>query len=174
MTTVTERLFDNSWYVSHAAPGIRDELAAEVTRTWMLSESAREDAARAKATQTLAPGRYAVALSHGSAARAAHDRARTRVEQAARCTDIVFGHAFCITRSTAQGAGLTVDVASCTLARRVRLTTPMRGSSWTAELFDPRSRWGDRELVGLDPDLYEATQWACEWVLTGARWDHSR
>ncbi|QGN58614.1 hypothetical protein [Nostocoides sp. HKS02] len=165
--TVTERLFDNAWYVAHAAPGTRQELAADVTRTWMECEAAREHAQRTKTVSGVTPGRFAVALSLGNAAQAEHDRAKARASEAARCTDIVNGHAFSITRTSDAGS-LTVEVASCTLLRRATLSLARPGGSWTAVLTDPMARWSDRQSVPLGTDPWESLHWACDWVVTGA------
>lgn len=162
--TVTERLFDNEWYVAHAAPATREQLAVEVMRTRLALELAREDAHQAKGVSALRPARFAVALSTGSAAQAEHRRAQARAEEAARCTDIVGGHAFAITRTGAPGGGMTMEIRSCTLARHVTLSVSGPGSGWTAQLVDPFARWGSRETVLLGADPWESLHWACDWV----------
>jgi len=167
--TVIERLYDNAWYVAHAAPAVREELAADVTRTWMARETALEDARRARSVAGVSPGRSALALSLGNAAQAEHDRARSRAAEAARCTDIVAGHAFRIERTPGGGGTMTVEVASCTLARRATLSLRTRGGAWSAVLTDPAQRWGDRATATLGNDPWEALHWACDWVVTGTR-----
>jgi hypothetical protein len=169
MMTVTERLFDNAWFVAHAAPAVREELAADVTRTWMDWETAREDAKRARTVAGVTPGRFALALSTGNAVQAEYHRAKMRAEQAARCTDIVGGHAFTIRRSRSLGGAMTVEIASCTLLRRVTLTVAGPGRAWTAQLDDPQARWGGAETVPLGPDPWESLHWACDWIVTGQR-----
>jgi hypothetical protein len=162
--TVTERLYDNDWYVAHAAPAPRQLLAVDVMRTRLALELAREDAQRAKGVASLSPSRFAIALSSGSAAHAEHRRAQARAEEAARCTDIVGGHAFTITRSGTTEGGMTMEVHSCTLARYVTLSVSGPGSGWTAQLVDPIGRWGNRETVRLGADPWESLHWACDWV----------
>lgn len=165
--TVTERLFDNAWFVAHAAPAVRQELAADVTRTWMDWESAREDANRVRTVAGVSPGRFALALSTGNAVQAEYHRAKMRAEQAARCTDIVAGHAFTISRSRSLGDAMTVDIASCTLLRRATLTVAGRDQAWIAQLEDPQSHWAAVETVTLGPDPWESLHWACDWIVTG-------
>ena len=165
--TVIERLFDNAWYVAHATSGAQGVLAADVTRTWMQREAAREHARHTKTVAGVTPGRFAVALSEGNATQAEHDRAKTRAAEAARCTDIIDGHAFSITRTAADGGGMTVQIASCTLPRRVALTMARAGGPWTAALSDPRSRWSPRDSMPLGADAWESLQWACDWIVSG-------
>ena len=165
--TVIERLYDNAWYVAHAAPAVREELAADVTRTWMARESAIEDARRARSVAGVSPARSALALSLGNAAQAEHDRAKARAAEAARCTDIVAGHAFSIRRTPGSGGAMTVEIASCTLLRRASLTTSGRGAPWTAVLTDPHQPWGERVTTTLGTDPWESLHWACDWVVTG-------
>jgi hypothetical protein len=167
--TVIERLYDNAWYVAHAAPVVREELAADVTRTWMARESALEEARRARSVAGVSPGRSALALSLGNAAQAEHDRARSRAAEAGRCTDIVAGHAFTIVRTPGAGGSMTVEVASCTLARRATLSLAAKGGGWTAVLTDPGQRWGERTTTTLGDDPWEALHWVCDWVVTGTR-----
>lgn len=166
--TVIERLYDNAWYVANAAPAAREQLAAAVTKAWMDRESATEDANRARSVATLAPARSAVALSHGNAAQAGYDRARARAAEAARCTDIVAGHAFSVTRTPDAGGAMTVEVASCTLSRHATLRVTGRGEPWSATLYDPRSRLRDRLSTVLGPDPWDALHWVCEWITTDA------
>ena len=162
--TVIERLYDNAWYVANAAPAAREELAAAVTKAWMDRETAIEDASRARSVATLAPSRSALALSLGNAAQATYDRARARAAEAARCTDIVGGHAFSLSRTPAEGGAMTIEVASCTLARHATLTVAGRGEPWTAVLHDPQSRLRDRFTTVLGPDPWEALHWVCDWI----------
>jgi hypothetical protein len=162
--TVIERLYDNAWYVAHAAPATREQLAVEVMRTRLALELARADAHRAKGVSGVLPARFAVALSTGNAAQAEHRRAQARAQEATRCTDIVGGHAFTITRTGATGGGMTMEIYSCTLARHVTLSVSGPGSGWTAQLVDPHARWGSRETVLLGADPWESLHWACDWV----------
>ena len=129
--TVIERLYDNAWYVANAAPAAREELAAAVTKAWMDRESAVDDARSARGVATLAPARSALALSLGNAAQAGYDRARARAAEAARCTDIIAGHAFSVSRTAGAGGAMTVEVASCTLSRHATLRVSGRGEPWT-------------------------------------------
>jgi len=164
--TVIERLYDNAWYVANAAPAAREELAAAVTKAWMDRESAAQDAQRARAVATLAPARSALALSLGNAAQAGYDRARARAAQAARCTDIIGGHAFSIQRTAGPEGAMTIEVASCTLSRHATLRVSGRGKPWGAVLHDPQSRHRDRFSTVLGPDPWEALHWVCEWITT--------
>lgn len=162
--TVIERLYDNAWYVANAAPAVREELAAAVTKAWMDREAATSDAEAARSVATLAPARSALALSLGNAAQAGYDRARARAAEAARCTDIVAGHAFSMKRTPGGGGAMTIEVASCTLRRRATLTVTGRGEPWTAVLVDPVSRHRERFSTVLGPDPWEALHWACDWI----------
>ena len=164
--TVIERIYDNPWYVAHAAPGMREALAADVTRTWMACEAAREDAGRARSVTGLTAARYALALSFGNVTRAEYDRARSRAAEAARCTDIIDGHAFSIRRELGNGGAMTVDIVSCTLLRRATISVGARGHLWTAVLTDPQSRV-PRTTTELGTDPWAAVQRACEWITTG-------
>jgi hypothetical protein len=166
--TVIERLYDNAWYVANAAPSAREELQAAVTKTWMDRESAAEDATRARSVAALAPARWAVALSLGNAAQATYDRARARAAEAARCTDIVAGHAFSVTRTPGVDGAMTIAVASCTLARRATLSVSRRGEPWSAVLHDPASRQRERSTTVLGVDPWDALHWVCEWITTDA------
>jgi hypothetical protein len=166
--TVIERLYDNAWYVANAAPGAREQLAADVTRTWMEAEAATEDVRRARTVSGLNPARSALALSLGNSAKAAHQRAKARAEEAGRCTDIVNGHAFQILRTTGPDGAVTMDVRSCTLLRRATLSRSGRGAAWEAVLFDPQSRWGERSSTTLGGDAWDALHWTCDWIVTGA------
>jgi hypothetical protein len=166
--TVIERLYDNAWYVANAAPAAREELAAAVTKAWMDRERAAEDAQRTRGVATLAPARSALALSLGNAAQAGYDRARARAARAARCTDIIAGHAFSVRRTTGVGGAMTVEVASCTLARHATLRVSGRGEPWSAVLDDPQSRHRDRLSTVLGPDPWEALHWVCEWITSDA------
>ena len=165
--TVIERLYDNTWYVANAAPLAREQLAADVTRTWMDAESANEDVRRARSVAGVNPSRSALALSLGNAASAAHHRAKARAAEAARCTDIVAGHAFEIVRTTGPDGAVTMDVRSCTLLRRATLSRSGAGSAWTVVLNDPQSRWGERASTTLGGDAWDALHWTCDWIVTG-------
>ena len=166
--TVIERLYDNAWYVRHAAPAMREQLAADVTRTWM----AREEAF-AKASNQLSdgaartPGSTALALFLGNAVQAEYDRARARASEAERCTDIIGGHAFSIRRTPGPDGAMTIEVASCTLKRRATLTRISRSSPWTARMEDPQSRYAQRFTTDLGTDSWEALQRACAWIVGG-------
>lgn len=166
--TVIERLYDNAWYVAHAAPATRELLAVEVMRTRLALEAARADAQQAKGVAGVLPARFAVALSTGNAAQAEHRRAQARAEEAARCTDIVGGHAFTITRAGANDGGMTMEIHSCTLERHVILSVAGPGLGWTAQLVDPHARWGSSETVLLGVDPWESLHWACDWVTAAA------
>jgi hypothetical protein len=165
--TVIERLYDNAWYVAHAAPAVREQLAADVTRTWMEAEAAQEELRRARTVAALAPSRSALALSLGNSVRAAHERAKARAAEAARCTDIVGGHAFEIRRTTGPDGAMTMEVHSCTLLRHATLSRPARAAAWQAVLTDPQSRWGERTTTTLGGDAWDALHWTCNWVVTG-------
>jgi len=165
--TVIERLYDNDWYVANAAPGAREQLAADVTRTWMEAESAQEDVRRARTVANLAPTRTALALSLGNAVKAAHERAKARAAEAARCTDIVAGHAFQISRSNGPDGAMTMEIRSCTLLRQAILARSAKSAAWEAVLVDPQSRWGERTSTTLGGDAWEALHWTCNWIVTG-------
>ncbi|WP_270888699.1 hypothetical protein [Pedococcus sp. 5OH_020] len=165
--TVIERLYDNSWYVAHASPQARAELAADVTRTWMDREAALEDAARARTVANVSPARSALALSMGNASQAQHDRAKARAAEAARCTDIVAGHAFCVRRETGGGGSMRVEVSSCTLLRRAVLSVEGKGQTWCATFHDPQAAYRDTFSTVLGTDGWEALHTACEWITTG-------
>jgi hypothetical protein len=164
--TVIERIYDNAWYVAHAAPGMREQLAADVTRTWMACEAAREDAGRARTVAGLSAARSALALSFGNVTQAEYDRARARATEAERCTDIIDGHAVGIRRDLGAGGAMTVEITSCTLLRRATLTVGARGAEWTADLHDPQSRV-DRFTTTLGSDPWDAVHRACAWITTG-------
>lgn len=166
--TVIERLYDNEWYVAHAAPGMREALQADVTRTWMAREAAVELANRARSVAGVAPGRSALALSLGNASQAEYDRARARAAEAARCTDIIGGHAFTVVRESGPGGSMTVEVTSCTLSRRVTLHLSGRGEAWVATMDDPGSRHLDRFQATLGTDPWDALHRACDWITTGS------
>lgn len=164
--TVIERLFDNAWYVANASPTARDQLAADVTRAWMERETAMSDAVSACSVSALAPARSALALSFNNAAQAAYDRARSRAAEAARCTDIISGHAFCVRRDVHEHGGMTVEVTSCTLIRRASLSVSGRGQEWYATFFDPQ---GKRESfsTALGTEPWHALHTACDWIISG-------
>ena len=165
--TVIERLYDNAWYVANAAPGAREQLAADVTRTWMDAEAAQEDVRRARTVSGLAPSRAAVALSLGNAVKAAHERAKARAAEAARCTDIVAGHAFQILRNSGPDGAMTMELRSCTLLRQAILSRSAKSSAWEAVLIDPQARWGERTTTTLGGDAWDALHWTCNWIVTG-------
>ncbi|WP_406832848.1 hypothetical protein ABEG17_08495 [Pedococcus sp. KACC 23699] len=164
--TVIERLYDNAWYVAHAAPARREELDADVTRTWMACEAAREDAGRARTVSGVTAARSALALSFGNVTQAEYHRARARAAEAARCTDIVDGHAFTISREMGTGGQMKVEIASCTLARHATISVGARGHAWTALFTDPQARV-PRFSSTLGTDPWEAVHRACEWIITG-------
>ena len=164
--TVIERLYDNEWYVANATPAARDLLAADVTRAWMDCEAAREDAMRARTVADLSPARSALALSLGNSRQAGYNRARSRAAEAARCTDIVLGHAFTVKRENDPSGAMTVEISSCTLLRRASLRTAGRGAEWTALFHDPqRPRDPFPTTLGTDP--WDAFHQACEWIVSG-------
>jgi hypothetical protein len=165
--TVIERLYDNAWYVANASPTAREQLDADVTRAWMELGAALDDAARARSVSGVSPVRSALALSFGNVSQAGYDRARSRAREAARCTDIVGGHAFTVRREITPGGAMTVEVASCTLLRRVSLAVDSRGGQWTALLQDPQSRGRDALYTTFGNDPWDAFHKACEWVVSG-------
>jgi hypothetical protein len=165
--TVIERLYDNDWYVLNASPAARESLAADVTRTWMAKEAAYEAASRARSVAAVAPHRSAVALSLSSAAQAEYDRARARAAEAGRCTDIVAGHAFSVSRVGSEGGGMTIEVSSCTLLRRATMSASAKGEPWRVVLTDPQSRWDDSLKRTLSTDPWEAFHAVCDWITTG-------
>jgi len=165
--TVIERLYDNAWYVANAAPGARDLLAAEVTRAWMECESAREDAMRARTVADLSPARSALALSLGNSRQAGYDRARSRAAEAARCTDIVLGHAFNVKRELHSSGAMRVEISSCTLLRKASLTANGRGEVWTGLFQDPQARAREPFQTTLGTDPWDAFHQACDWIVSG-------
>jgi hypothetical protein len=165
--SVMERLYDNDWYVSHAAPSQREALEADVTRAWMVREASVEDVERARTVSTISPARSALALSLGNVVQAEYDRARARLLEASRCTDIVDGHAFTVRREIGQGGAMTVEITSCTLLRRASLSTTGRGQQWTAVLHDPERRNVASFSTSFGTDPWGAFHRACEWITTG-------
>lgn len=167
--TVMERLYDNTWYVRHCTPAMREQLAADVTRTWMAREAAFEHANHELHGDAgpASPARTALALSLGSAVQAEHDRAKARAAEAARCTDIVAGHAFGIHRTSGSDGAMTVDVESCTLPRRVTLMRTHGNAPWTATMHDPASRHTQRFTADFGTDAWGAQHRACAWIVTG-------
>lgn len=165
--TVIERLYDNAWYVANASPTARDLLAADVTRAWMEREAALEDAKRATSVADLNPARSALALSLGNSRQAGYDRAKARAAEAARCTDIVLGHAFTVKRTVHPSGAMGVEISSCTLLRRASLTATGRGETWHALLFDPQGRSHEAFPTTLGTDPWDAFHRACEWIVTG-------
>ena len=165
--TVMERLYDNDWYVSHASPSQREALEADVTRAWMVREASVEDVDRARTVANISPARSALALSMGNVVQAEYDRARARLVEAARCTDIVNGHAFTVRREVGQNGAMTVEITSCTLLRRASLSTRGRGEDWTATLHDPERRNVGSFSTSFGSDPWGAFHRACEWITTG-------
>jgi len=165
--TVIERLYDNSWYVANASPAARDLLAADVTRAWMDCEAAREDAMRARTVADLSPSRSALALSLGNSRQAGYDRARSRAAEAARCTDIVLGHAFTVKRELHPSGAMAVEISSCTLLRRASLTANGRGEVWSGLFHDPQNRHVGSFTTTLGTDPWDAFHQACEWIVSG-------
>jgi hypothetical protein len=165
--TVIERLYDNAWYVANASPGARDPLAADVTRAWMEREAAREDAERARGVANLSPARSALALSLGNSRQAGYDRARSRAAEAARCTDIVLGHAFTVKRELHPSGAMAVEISSCTLLRRASLTAAGRGEVWSGLFHDPQNRHVGSFTTTLGTDPWDAFHQACEWIVSG-------
>ena len=165
--TVIERLYDNAWYVANASPTARDQLAAAVTRAWMEREAAVSDATRARSVSGVSPARSALALSIGNTSQAAYDRARSRAAEAARCTDIIGGHAFSVRREAHPQQAMTVEVASCTLLRRASLSVSRRGEEWYAVLHDPQDRKRPSFTTTLGTDPWAALHQACDWIVSG-------
>lgn len=166
--TVIERLYDNSWYVAHASPQAREELAADVTRTWMAREAATEDVARARTVANLSPARSALALSMGNASQAQHERAKARLAEAMRCTDIIAGHAFSIRRESGGGGSMRVEVASCTLLRTAVLSVAGSSQAWVATLHDPQAPHRHSFTTTLGADAWDAVHSVCGWIITGS------
>lgn len=160
--TVIERLYDNAWYVANASGAAREALGADVTRAWMERESTREAVEHARlladATQ------LSLSLSSAGSTQAVLDRAKARAAEAARCTDIVGGHAFCIRRETGAGGAMTMELSSCTLVRRVTLRVAGRGECWTVVLHDPRSQVAATTSQTWGTDPWEALHRACDWI----------
>ena len=165
--TVIERLYDNAWYVANASPTARDQLAADVTRAWMEREATMSEAARACSVAGVSPSRSALALTLHNASQAGYDRARARAAEAARCTDIVAGHAFTVRREVHPYGAMTVEVASCTLLRRASLSVSGRGEEWNATLYDPQRRYWESFATTLGTDPWDALHRACDWIVVG-------
>jgi hypothetical protein len=165
--TVIERLYDNAWFVANASPAARDQLAAVVTRAWMEREATMSDAARACSVAGVSPARSALALSLHNTSQAAYDRARSRASEAARCTDIVAGHAFSVQREIHPKSAMVVEVSSCTLMRRATLSVNGRGAEWYAVLHDPQDRYRESFTTTLGTDPWAAFHQACEWIISG-------
>jgi hypothetical protein len=165
--TVIERLYDNAWYVANASPAARDQLAADVTRAWMEREATMSDATRACSVAGVSPARSALALSLHNTSQAAYDRARSRAAEAARCTDIVAGHAFSVQREIHPKSAMVVEVSSCTLLRRATLSVNGRGEEWYAVLHDPQDRYRESFTTTLGTDPWSAFHQACEWIVSG-------
>ena len=165
--TVIERLYDNAWYVAHASPTARDQLAADVTRAWMEREATMSDAARACSLAGVSPARSALALSLHNSSQAGYDRARSRAAEAARCTDIIAGHAFTVRREVHPYGAMTVEVTSCTLIRRASLSVAGRGEEWNVTFYDPQGRHRESFSTTLGTEPWEALHQACEWIVSG-------
>jgi hypothetical protein len=161
--TVIARMYDNDWFVAHASPRARVQLAEAVAEATRDCESAADEAARARGTSAAA---FAVALSHGNAAQAALDRARANAAAAARCTHIVDGHAFSV-ETTAEGHARRLDVRSCTLNRSARLTLNGKDEPWSAVLHDPDPRARTKPHVTLGTDPWDALHRMFHWIATG-------
>jgi hypothetical protein len=165
--TVFERLYDNAWFVQNADPEARADLLVEVTRATADVMTARA-AAIAEISATGPEG--AVARSHLFAALASLDRARERAEAAARCTDVVDGHAFAVRESLEASGCQQLVVTSCTLTRQaviVRDGGPDQ-RRWFISLSDPDSR-----RPGAAPAMAgsreEALAVAFRWIAEQAR-----
>ena len=146
--TVMERIYDNAWFVANADPEARQGLAeslAQAIRTWEQAQSAAREA------QAVSPFAVALALSDGNAAQAHLDRVRTQVEAAGRCTHVISGHAFSISRTYRGGGGRQLEVASCTLPRSASMSLSEPGATWTALLVDPDDRHDPARVI-LGPD----------------------
>ena len=165
--TVIERLYDNAWYVANASPTARDQLAADVTRAWMEREATMSDAARACSVAGVSPARSALALSLHNSSQAGYDRARSRAAEAARCTDIINGHAFNVRREVHPHGVMTVEVSSCTMIRRASLSVSGRGEEWNATFYDPQGRLHESFATTLGTEPWEALHRACEWIVSG-------
>ena len=165
--TVIERLYDNAWYVANASPAARDLLAADVVRAWMEREATMSDAARACSVAGVSPARSALALSLHNSTQAQYDRAKSRAAEAARCTDIIAGHAFTVRREVHPNGGMTVEVLSCTLIRRASLSVRKRGEEWNATFYDPQGRHRESFATTLGTEPWEAVHRACEWIVSG-------
>lgn len=159
-----ERLFDNAWYVASAEETARADLAAELLRAEQAHDVAVAEVQRAREVSYAA---VAVALSSLNSTLAALGRAQTKAEAAARCTDIVDGHAFSVTRIRGVTGAPEVVVASCTLERTATLRSPEGSDVWTARLHDPASG-GVPASVYLAADAGESFEQACRWVATGS------
>ena len=103
----------------------------------------------------------------GNASQAAYDRARARAAEAARCTDIIGGHAFSVRREVHPGQAMTVEVVSCTLLRRASLSVGGRGAEWSAVLHDPLARYHESVTTTLGTEPWNALHQACEWIVNG-------
>lgn len=161
--TVIERVYDNEWFVSHASPAARAQLAEAVAEAMHECVAAAESAARARQLSSAA---FAVALADANAAQAALDRARARAAAAARCTHIANGHAFHV-ETTAEGRARRLEVRSCTLTRSARLTVNGHGEDWSAVLSDPGARGRADAQVSLGSDPWDALHRMFQWITTG-------
>lgn len=160
-----ERLFDNAWYVASADPTTRADMAAELLRAEQAHDVAVAEVQRAREISYAA---VAVALSGVNSTLAALGRAQAKAEAAARCTDVVDGHAFTVTRALGVTGAEELTVTSCTLERTATLRPPDTTPVWTARLVDPSDGSAQARLVHLDADGRQSFEQACRWVATGA------
>ena len=159
-----ERLFDNAWYVASAEPTTRADISAELLRAEQAHDVAVAEVQRAREISYAA---VAVALSGVNSTLAALGRAQAKAEAAARCTDVVDGHAFTVTRARGVTGAEELKITSCTLERTATLRPPDTTPVWTARLLDPADGSGQARLVHLAADSRESFEQACRWVATG-------
>lgn len=159
-----ERLFDNAWYVSCADPLVRADIAAELLRAEQAHDVAVAEVQRAREVSYAA---VALALSSLNSTLAALGRAQTRAAAAERCTHVVDGHAFNVSRAVGVTGEAEVVVTSCTLDRTATLRPPAGSPVWTARLVDP-SAGGAAPVVHLGSDERESFEQACRWVALGS------
>jgi hypothetical protein len=160
-----ERMFDNAWFVASAEPTVRADISAELLRAEQAHDVAVAEVQRAREVSYAA---VAMALSSVNSTRAALGRAQSKAEAAARCTDVVDGHAFNVTRAVGVTGAQELTVTSCTLERTATLRPPDTTPVWTARLVDPSDGGGQARLVYLAADDRESFEQACRWVATGA------
>ena len=160
-----ERLFDNAWYVASAEPTTRADIAAELLRAEQAHDVAVAEVQRAREVSYAA---VAMALSSVNSTRAALGRAQAKAEAAARCTDVVDGHAFSVGQAVGVTGAAEVVISSCTLERTATLRPPDTTPLWSARLVDPSDGSGQPRLVRLAVDYRESFEQVCRWVATGA------